>query len=181
MKQWQLISSTPAFHNRWVHIEQKKYQKPDGETIDFFVNEGTEIVSVLGLTNDNKVVVVKQFRPAVSAITVDLPGGGVNKNENPAHAAKREFQEETGLNIVKLKKLITVFHDSGRSNQKKHFFVGEVSTTRYIRNKKLHDECQVDLISLNKLLPLNGNLYKRKIYEPSMILAITFYTLLNKK
>lgn len=181
MKRWQLISSMPAFRNRWVHIEQKKYRKPDGEMIDFFVNEGGEIVSILGLTNDNKVIVVKQYRPAVDAITLDLPGGAVDKNENLTNAAKREFQEETGLHVMKLKKLITIYQDSGRSNQKKHFFVGEISTPHHIHSKNLHNECQVDLIPLNKLLSFNDNLYKRKIYEPSMILAIAFYTLQNKK
>eukprot|EP00183_Erythrolobus_madagascarensis_P005843 CAMPEP_0185845754 /NCGR_PEP_ID=MMETSP1354-20130828/1635_1 /TAXON_ID=708628 /ORGANISM="Erythrolobus madagascarensis, Strain CCMP3276" /LENGTH=235 /DNA_ID=CAMNT_0028545791 /DNA_START=146 /DNA_END=853 /DNA_ORIENTATION=- len=42
-------------------------------------------------------VLVKQFRPAVGKVTVELPAGLVDKGESPGKAALRELAEETGL------------------------------------------------------------------------------------
>lgn len=176
MKRWRLISSKTAFHNQWVHVECRQYRKPDGEILDFFVNKGANIVSVLGITDDRKVIVVEQYRPAVNTITIDLPGGAIKKHEAPITAAKREFQEETGLKINKLRKLVSVYHDSGKSNQKKHFFVGNVYLMNSQKTNQLHDGCRSNFVSFDQLLAEIKRDGGRRIYEPSLILAILLYT-----
>lgn len=175
MKRWRLISSKTAFHNQWVCVEQRKYRRPDGTTLDFFVNKGADIVSVLGVTKDRKIVLVEQYRPAVNTITIDLPGGAIEKRETPITAAKREFQEETGLKIYKLRKLITIYHDSGRSNQKKHVFVGEVQLANSQKTNKLHDGCKLNFIPFNQLLAKIEHGDNKRVYEPGSILAILLY------
>ena len=41
-------------------------------------------------------ILVKQFRAGTNSDTLEFPGGSINKNEDIAHAAARELQEETG-------------------------------------------------------------------------------------
>ena len=44
----------------------------------------------------DEIVCVKQFRPPVNGYTIELPAGLIDPNEDPATAAEREFEEETG-------------------------------------------------------------------------------------
>jgi ADP-ribose pyrophosphatase len=47
-------------------------------------------------TNDGKLVLVKQYRFAVSGRLLEFPAGTVEINEDPAETIKREIEEETG-------------------------------------------------------------------------------------
>jgi 8-oxo-dGTP pyrophosphatase MutT (NUDIX family) len=47
--------------------------------------------------DDPRVLLVKQFRPPVGRVTVELPAGLVDAGEAPAEAALRELREETGF------------------------------------------------------------------------------------
>eukprot|EP00392_Amoebophrya_sp_AT5.2_P019179 g19921.t1 len=46
--------------------------------------------------SDEKTLLVKQFRPAINAYTLELPAGLVDRGETPEQAALRELKEETG-------------------------------------------------------------------------------------
>ena len=73
-----------------------------------------DYVSVLALTDRNEVLLVRQFRPAVGAETLELPSGHVEAGQTPAMAALAELQEETGYTAGTLRELGTFLPDTGR-------------------------------------------------------------------
>lgn len=76
-------------------ILSKMFRLPNGIIENFFVDEGKDSVQILAITSDNMVVTVKQYRPGSEEHCIELPGGGVEKNEDVLAAAKRELLEET--------------------------------------------------------------------------------------
>mgnify|MGYP000653480085 FL=1 len=52
---------------------------------------------ILPLTDDDKVLMVRQYRYALERRTVELPAGNWQKDEDPFEAAKRELEEECGV------------------------------------------------------------------------------------
>jgi ADP-ribose pyrophosphatase len=52
--------------------------------------------NVIALTQDNQMVLVRQFRFGVREVTLEVPGGMVDPGEDHEAAVKRELQEETG-------------------------------------------------------------------------------------
>jgi ADP-ribose pyrophosphatase len=80
------------------------YQSRDKE-IEVFEDEFGKITlketpheaAVMIALENNSLILISQFRPAVDEIIIQLPGGGMNVNEDPESAAKRELLEETGI------------------------------------------------------------------------------------
>ena len=53
-------------------------------------------VNVIALTPDDRVLLVRQWRYGIGALTLEIPGGMVEEGEDPREAAGRELFEETG-------------------------------------------------------------------------------------
>ena len=77
-------------------IERRDYKLPSGAVVDFYLRIESPGACVLALTEDNKIITLPQYRPGPNAIFRELPGGKVDKNEDPRKAALRELLEETG-------------------------------------------------------------------------------------
>lgn len=54
-------------------------------------------VNISSITDDKKIILVKQHRLGKNLITFEVPAGVIDKNEDPLTAAKRELEEETGF------------------------------------------------------------------------------------
>jgi len=78
------------------HLLKRLYEMPDGKEADFYVVDGGRVACVLALTPENKVILAQQFRPGPEKVLLELPGGGINDEEEPLAAARRETLEETG-------------------------------------------------------------------------------------
>jgi ADP-ribose pyrophosphatase len=76
--------------------------------------EQADYVTVLALTEDDRIPLVRQFRPAVERITLELPGGLRDAGE-PEDTARNELFEETGYRATgPLSSLGCLVPDTGR-------------------------------------------------------------------
>lgn len=92
---WKLISSKTIF-DKFMQVEERTYEMPDGQTKNFYIKITKPAVCVLALTEDDKVITVEQFRPGPNKTLNELPGGYMDDGETPEQAAARELREETG-------------------------------------------------------------------------------------
>lgn len=67
-----------------------------GITRDFVVVDAPDWVNVLAHTADDRLVLVNQFRYGIDAFSWEIPGGVIERGEDPVAAGVRELLEETG-------------------------------------------------------------------------------------
>ena len=79
-----------------VEIENKGYQKRE-------IVEHQGAVAIVALTDDDKVVLIKQFRKPIEQVIWEIPAGKLEIGENPKDCAIRELKEETGYSAKNIK------------------------------------------------------------------------------
>lgn len=90
-----------------VHMVRRTSPRT-GKDLDFFVIDTRDWVNVVAFTEDEQLIVVRQFRHGTSRFTVEIPGGVVGRDEPPVDAAARELREESGYEARELRFLGTV-------------------------------------------------------------------------
>ncbi len=78
---------------------------------------------VFPVTDDKKIVLVKQYRYAVDEWLLEGAAGKLEPGEDPAHCAERELKEETGYTASKIEKLGEVFSSPGFCDEKLYLYV----------------------------------------------------------
>ena len=94
---WKVLESSYLHKIPWLTIRKDKCEMPNGNIIPaFYVNEYPDWVNAFGLTEDGKVVMVRQYRHGIGTIGTELPGGVVEEGESLEEGVRRETLEETG-------------------------------------------------------------------------------------
>ena len=119
---WRTLERSYLYRNPWCAFRVDEVALPNGATIEYGVLEGDGFASVVPVTEDGKVVLVRQWRQPLGSFTLELPSGRVDKGEDPRAAAERELFEEAGFRAVGLEHLVSVHTSTGRSNEVCHLF-----------------------------------------------------------
>jgi ADP-ribose pyrophosphatase len=119
---WRTLQQSYLYRNPWCAFRVDAVELPDGATIEYGVLEGGGFASVVPVTEDDKVVLVRQWRQPLSSFTLELPSGGVDKGEDPRAAAERELFEEAGFRAVGLEHLVSIHTSTGRTDEVCHLF-----------------------------------------------------------
>jgi ADP-ribose pyrophosphatase len=79
-------------------------------------------VGVVAVDADNCVLLVRQYRLAVDAITHELPAGILEADETPRACASRELREEVGLKPLNLQAIGGLHTAPGYTDEYIHLF-----------------------------------------------------------
>ena len=122
-----------------VELENQKYAKRE-------IVEHKSAACILAVNND-KILLVRQYRKAIEEFIYELPAGILNIAEEPQEAALRELEEETGYAAHKIKLIYEFYTSPGFSNEKVYLF--EASDLVYKAVNFDEDEC-IETIEVTK-------------------------------
>ncbi len=95
--------------------------------------------AILCVTEEEKVLLIRQFRYAYNEVLYEIPAGKLEENEDPMAAAFREFEEETGNQAINLSYLTTIYPTVGYTDEKIYIYL----VTQFIKTKPHLDEDEV--------------------------------------
>jgi ADP-ribose pyrophosphatase len=105
------LKSEVAFATPWFQVLGKTMREGEAPYYSLKLPDYSAIVAI---TDEQRVLIVRQYRPAVEHHTLELPSGLVDAGETPAEAARRELLEETGYEAAKVELLGGMEPDNGR-------------------------------------------------------------------
>lgn len=94
---WRLIESTYAYRDRWLTLRSDSVRLPNGNMLSpYHVIEVADWVNVVAISDVGNMLLVEQYRHAVTRTMLEIPAGHVDPKEGLEAAAQRELREETG-------------------------------------------------------------------------------------
>lgn len=152
---WKLLSSKYLFKDSWATLRADTCQMPNGHIIEpYYVLEYPDWVNVVALTDDNQVILIRQYRHAAGEVILEIPGGCIDKGESPEQAVRRELLEETGYAFQDVELLSVLYANPATGNNKTHCFLA--TGGRKIQEQSLDggEDIVVEIVSLQKLKEL---------------------------
>lgn len=118
------LSRELVYKGAIIDLYKDKVEAPDGtvQEYDFIGHKGA--AAVMPVTDEGKILMVRQYRNALDRFTLELPAGGLNGTDEPGIVcAARELEEETGYKSDNLEHLITVRTTIAFCNEKIEIYV----------------------------------------------------------
>lgn len=153
---WKILSSEYLFNDLWFKVRKDICESPAGKIINpYYVYEFPEWATAFALTEDNKVIMVKQYRHPVGEVIVELPGGCVDDSDKDLQTAvARELLEETGYSFSSYESLGKISANPSTNTNWMHMFLAKGG--RKVAEQKLdfNEEIIVELYSIDELKTL---------------------------
>jgi ADP-ribose pyrophosphatase len=160
-----------AFATPWFSVIARKV---DSAAEPFYSLRMDDYVTVVAVTRQDRVVLVRQYRPAVAKFTLELPGGHVDANETPEEAARRELREETGFAAESLELLGALDPDTGRLSNRLWCFYAQVGERQA---GVPHGEQDVEIVERTR--PELFDAVRRSEFDHALHLAVLFLGVLR--
>ena len=82
-------------------------------------------VAVIPITENNEIIMVRQFRKAFDEELLEIPAGKIEYDEKPETCAKRELKEETGYSAEKISFINVMYPSPGYTDEKIYIYKAE--------------------------------------------------------
>ena len=160
---------------KWKRYFVERVKKKLGQKFfEVIVFHFPKTVGILPLIEENKIVLVRQYRFPAKKSLREIPAGKLEEREKPIEGAKRELLEETGYFTKNLKKMAEFFVSPGYSTEYMYLFLAKNLKKRkqnFSEDEKIE---KVKIFSLKEILEM---IEEKKIVDEKTILAILLYKL----
>lgn len=119
------VNIEKIFSGKVISLQVEDVELPNGNMAKREVIKHPGAVAVLPLTDDDKIVMVEQYRKALGKTIIEIPAGKLEPGEDPAICAKRELEEETGYGCKELEWLISFYTSPGFADELIHLYVAK--------------------------------------------------------
>ncbi len=113
----EVISETPVFDGRLMHVRRLEVRLPNGKTSTREMTRHCGASAIVTLDAENRVVLERQWRAPAGGAFWEIPAGKIDPGEDPLATAQRELEEEAGLTARRWTYLGTIHNAIGYSDE----------------------------------------------------------------
>jgi ADP-ribose pyrophosphatase len=153
-----------------IKVDQIEYNSGNEGVREVILHNGGAVV--LPVTNDGKIVLVKQYRYPFDEFMYELPAGKLEKNEDPKECATRELTEETGYTSEKISFLGKVYTSPGFCNEILYVYLAENLVAGDHDREEGEDGMEVYELTIDEI---DKMMMEGKIVDGKTISGLYFY------
>lgn len=116
------ISTKQIYKGKIISLQLDEVSLPDGGTSYREVVKHPGAVAIMAITDENKLLFVRQYRKALEKTIYEIPAGKLDVGEEAEVCAKRELREETGYRAAKWHKIAGFYTSPGFADEYIHLF-----------------------------------------------------------
>lgn len=144
-----------------------------GKIIDpYYVYEFPTWVAAVPVTEDGRIVMVRQYRHALGEVCIEIPGGCVDDTDNsPQEAIARELLEETGYSFSSYEYLGKISANPSSNNNLLHMFLARGGKKVTEQKLDANEEIEVVYLTIDELKQL---LKENKVIQAMHVSCILY-------
>ena len=153
-----------------VYKDHMKFSNGNTEEWDYIHHKGA--AAVVPVTDDGKIIMVRQYRNALERFTLEIPAGALDEADEPGlTCATRELEEETGYRSDHLEWLITLRTTVAFCDEKIEVYVAH----DLIKSKQNLDPNEFVNVETYTIDELKEKVFKGEIEDSKTVAAIMAY------
>ncbi|MBS1599827.1 MAG: NUDIX hydrolase [Bacteroidetes bacterium] len=172
---WKTLSSEYLFKETWFTVRRETCETREGKIITpYYVYEFPAWVTAVAVTEDNKIILERQYRHALKETNYEVPGGCVDDTDPSLEAAiARELLEETGYRFTKYEYLGKTSSNPSTNNNWMHMYLATGGVYAQKQELDHNEEIEVYLFSIDEI----KEMLKNNLIIQSMHVTALFYGL----
>lgn len=173
---WEKLSSKYLVKEKWatLRVDTCKLQN-DTIKDDYYVLEYPNWVNAVALTENGKLILVRQYRHGADIISLEIPGGVIDGDESPENAIRREMLEETGYSFESAELIATLYPNPATSTNVTYTYLLKGGIKTHEQHLDDHEILNVEEYTIAEVKQL---IAENKIAQ-ALHCAALFYGLLN--
>ena len=117
------IATRSVFHGRIIDVRVDTIRLPNGRETTREIVDHAPSICVVPVDDEGNVLLVRQYRKPTEDFLLEVPAGGIEGDEEPEAATRRELQEEIGHDARELTKLTAFWLAPGWCSEYMHAFL----------------------------------------------------------
>ena len=119
-----LKSRDNVFAGRVLDVGVEVHEMPDGRFSEFEIIRHPGGAAILPVLADGRILLIRQFRPAIGEMVYEIPAGRLEPGEGPRSCAARELIEEAGYAAGEILPLGSCWSTTGFCDERIYLFLG---------------------------------------------------------
>ena len=119
------VSSKYIFEGQVVRLRYDEVELPDGSFSTREIVEHNGGVAVAAITDNDEIILVRQYRHPYGEVILEIPAGKMEKGEDPFECGKRELKEEVGATADHYELLAVDYPSPGYCGEKIYIYYAD--------------------------------------------------------